>query len=168
MVSVFQDLQTRIEKQYRDWPITRFWCDNSRGEYNNSLFRGILRVGGIAFEPSPPYTQSKNGVSERMIRTIVTKAQAMLIDCKFDDDLWAEGVWTVAYLHARTRSQSISGATPDEKLTRKKPELGHLRRFGCAAERFIPKELRKGQFSERSKECIFFSYVHFTGKIWRL
>jgi len=64
VVSVFQNLQARVEKQYPSWPITRFRCDNGRGEYDSSLFRGILRVGGIAFEPSPPYTQSKNGVSE--------------------------------------------------------------------------------------------------------
>ena len=168
VVSVFQDLQARIEKQYPDWPITRFRCDNGRGEYDNSLFPGILRVGGIAFEPSPPYTQSKNGVSERMIRTIVRKARAMLIDSKLNDDFWAEAVSTAVYLHARTPSQSISGATPYEKLTGKKPELGHLRRFGCAAYKFIPKELSKGKFSERSKECIFLGYVHDTGKIWRL
>jgi len=168
VVSVFQDLQARIEKQYPDWLIIRFRCDNGRGEYDNSLFRGILRVGGIAFEPSPPYTQSKNGVSECMIRTIIRKARAMLIDSKLDDDFWAQAVSTALYLHARTPSQSISGATPYEKLTGKKPELGHLRRFGCAAYKFIPKELRKGKFSERSKECIFLGYVHDTGKIWRL
>jgi len=43
-----------------------------------------------------------------------------------------------------------------------------LRRFGWAASRFIPKELRKDKFSEQSKECIFLGYIHNTGKIWRL
>ena len=83
-----------------------------------------------------------------MIRTIVTKARAMLIDSKLEDDFWAEAACTAVYLHARTPSQSIAGGTPYEKLKGKKPELGQLRRFGCAAYKFIPKKLRKGKFSE--------------------
>ena len=158
VVSLFQNLQTKVEKQYPRWPMTRFWCDNGQGEYDNSLFRGILRVGGISLETSPHYTQSKNSVSERMIGTIVTKARVMLIDSKLEDDFWAEAVSTAVYLHAHTRSQSIAGATPYEKLKGKKPELGHLRRFGCTAYKFIPKELRKGKFAERSKQCIFLGY----------
>lgn len=47
--------------------IRRFRCDNGKGEYDNSLFRGILRVTGFQYEPAPPYTQHKNGLSERMI-----------------------------------------------------------------------------------------------------
>jgi len=34
-----------------------------------------------------------------MIRTIVTKASAILIDSKLDDDFWAEAVSTAVYLH---------------------------------------------------------------------
>jgi len=97
-----------------------------------------------------------------MIRTIVTKARTMLIDSKLEDEFWAEAVSTAVYLLVRTPSQSIGGTTPYEKLKGKKPELGHLRRFGCAAFKFIPKELRKGKFSEGSKECIFLGYVHDT------
>jgi len=103
-----------------------------------------------------------------MIRNIVTKARAMLIDSKLEDEFWAEAVSTAVYLQARTPSQSIGGTTPYDKLKGKKPELGHLRRFGCAAFKFIPKELRKGKFAERSTECIFLGYVHDTSKIWRL
>ena len=89
----------------------------------------------------------------------------MLIDSKLEDEFWAEAVSTAVYLHACTPSQSIGGTTPYEKLKGKKPELGHLRRVGCTALKFIPKELRRGKFSERSMECIFLGYVHDTSKI---
>jgi len=168
VVSVFQEFQAQLDKRFPQWPITRFRCDNGRGEYDNSLFRGILRVCGITFEPSPPYTQSKNGVAERMIRTIVTKARALLIDSLMVDEFWAEAINTAVYLHMRTPSQALAGITPYEKLHKKKPELGHLRRFGCLAFKLIPKELRKGKFTERSKRCIFLGYVHDTTGIWRL
>jgi hypothetical protein len=42
---------------------------------------------GISFEPSPPYTQHKNGVSERMIATITIKARVMMIDSCLEDFL---------------------------------------------------------------------------------
>jgi len=68
----FQEYQAWIKA--RGFGIKRFRCDSGTGKYNNSLFLGILRENGITYEPSPPYTQHKNGVAERMIRTLNTKA----------------------------------------------------------------------------------------------
>jgi len=168
IVSIFQEFMPRVERRFPQYPIVRFRCDNGKGEYDNGLFRGILRGSGISFEPSPPYTQHKNGVSERMIRPIVTKARALLLDSCLEEEFWAEAVNTAVYLHARSPSRSIGSFTPDEKLVGVKPELGHLRRFGCAAYKLIPEAQRTGKFGERAKKCIFLGYVHETVKIWRL
>ena len=168
VTSGFQEFHTRIETAYPNWPITRFRCDNARSKYDNSLFRGILRVNGIAFEPSPPYSQSKNGVSERMIPTIITKARAMLFDSNLPNEMWAEVAETALYLHARSPSNALGGSLPYELMHSKKPDLFHLRCFGCLANRLLPKEQREGKFSTRSHECIMIGYTHDTGKIWRL
>ena len=53
VVSVFQEFPAIVDTQYPEYTIRRFRCDNGRGEYDNSFFRGILRVRGILFEPSP-------------------------------------------------------------------------------------------------------------------
>lgn len=168
VVSVFQELLASLEKKYPEWPLTRFRSDNGRGEYDNSLFRGILRVSGISFEPSPPYTQHKNGVSEGMIRTLVTKARAMLLDSRLPDKFWAEAINTAAYLHNRSPSRPLSNMTPYEVLQNNKPEISHFRRFGSAAFKLIPEEQCAGKFAERAQECVFWGYVHDTSKIWRL
>lgn len=165
IVSVFQEFKARVEKQFPEWPITRFRCDNGKGEYDNSLFRGILRVSGITFEPSPPYAQHKNGVSERMIRTIVTKARALIIDSHLSDNFWAEAVNTAVYLHIRSPSRSVNGKTPYEILYKKLPTVLHLRRFGCAAYKLIPQAQRSGKFTPRSRECIMIGYVNHTTTI---
>ena len=89
---------------------------NARGEYDNSLMRGILRVSGISFEPSPPYSQHKNGVSERMIRTLATKARSRLLDSRLDSEFWTEAVSTTTYLHVHSPSQTLNGMTPFEML----------------------------------------------------
>ena len=59
--------------------IKRFRCDNGKPEYDNTTFQAILRENGISYEPSGPYTQNQNGVSERMNRTIMEKARTMLL-----------------------------------------------------------------------------------------
>jgi hypothetical protein len=57
-----------------------------------------VKVSGISFEPSPPYSQHKNGVSERLIGVITEKARAMMIDSQAPLEFWGEAVMTAAYL----------------------------------------------------------------------
>ena len=164
----FQEFHERIRKIFPQWEISRFRCDNGKGEYNNTFFRGILSATGIQFQPSPPYSQHKNGVSERMIQTILCKARAMLLDACLPAALWAETVNTAVYLHSLSPSRSIGNKSPHEMLYGTKPSLGHLRRFGCVAYKRIPKAQQKdSKFGDRSKTCIMLGYTA-TTTIWRL
>jgi len=151
------------------YKIRRFRCDNGKGEDNNSLFRGILRATGIQYGPAPPYTQHKNGVSERIIRTITNKARVLLLDSRLPAEFWAEAVQTATYLHARSPSQSNTGRTQFEMIYKEKPELHHLRRFGCLAYKLVPMpQGGEKKFGRHSQECVMLGYVHQTTKIWRL
>ena len=169
-MAVFQEFLARMEKAYSDWPIARFCCDNGRGEYDNRLFRGILRVSGISFEPAPPYTQHKNGKSERIIQTLVTKAHTMLIDAKLPTAMWAEAISTAAYLHEHSPSRPLQHKTPYEMLNQgKKPVIHHLRRFCCQAYKLLPPPQRKHKkFGERSRLCTIIGYVHDATTMWGL
>jgi hypothetical protein len=124
----FQHFKTRIHTQgYR---IKRFRCDNGKGEYRNQTFLDELGKAGVCFKPSPPYTQYKNGVSERIIRSLDSKARAMLLDARLPSNLWAEAINTAYYLHQRTPSSSVDGLSPYEMLNGIEPKLHHLKRFG--------------------------------------
>ena len=57
IVSDFQEFLSHIEAMLPDVKFWRFRCDNAKGEYNYSLMSGILRVSGISFVLSPPYSQ---------------------------------------------------------------------------------------------------------------
>jgi len=48
----------------------------------------------VNFAPSPPYSQHKNGVSERIIRTILTKVKTMVLDAHLPNEMWAEAIAT--------------------------------------------------------------------------
>ena len=84
MLRAFQQFKALVEKE-AETSICRFRCDNGTGEYSNRLFKDFLSTDGICFEPSAPYTQSQNGVSERAIRTIVEKARSILLNTKLSE-----------------------------------------------------------------------------------
>ena len=104
-----------------------------------------------------------------MIRTITTKAGALLLDARLPAEFWAEAIQTAVYLHARSPSQSNKGKTPFEMIYHEKPELHHLRRFGCLAYKLVPvPQHGEKKFGRHLQECIILGYVHQTTKIWRL
>jgi len=164
----FRHYQAWVETQgYR---IKRFRSDNGSGEYSNSVFLRLLGEKGITFEPSPPYTQHKNGTAERMIRTLNTKARSMMWDANVPIKFWPEAIRTACYLHRRSPTSSLSGnRSPYEALYGTTPQIGHLRRFGCCAYKHIPPAQRsEKKFGNRSSVCMMLGYVHNTTKVWRL
>jgi len=72
ILAKFQHYQAWVETQ--GFHIKHFRSDNGSGEYNNSIFLGLLGEKGITFELSPLYTQHKNRTAERIIRTLNAKA----------------------------------------------------------------------------------------------
>lgn len=92
-----------------------------------------LRSAGIDFEPSAPRTQAQNGVAERSGGEVIKKARAMAIASKIPKDLWKEVVDAAAYLHNRTPKESLGWRSPFESFHGKKPNLAHLKVYGCKA-----------------------------------
>lgn len=88
---------------------------------------------GIDHQRTAPYTSAQNGRAERLHRTILDKARAMLLSCKAPTNLWDEFCATSAYLTNLTASSSLNGRTPFELWFGRKPSLSHLREIGCRA-----------------------------------
>jgi len=78
--NAFVEFLNYQSSHYPQFPVARFRSDNRRGESDNELFRRLLRERGISFEPSVPYSPHQNGVAERMIQTITTRARSILLD----------------------------------------------------------------------------------------
>jgi len=121
----FQHFQAWVETQ--GFHIKRFRSDNRSGEYSNSVFPELLGEKGITFEPSPPYTQHKNGTAERMIRALNAKARSMMLDANVPTILWPEAIRTACYLHRRSPTSSLTdNRSPYEALYGTIPKIGHL------------------------------------------
>ena len=117
------------------------------------------------------YTQNMNGVAERMIQTLNTKARSMMIDANIPIAFWAEMINTAVYLQHRSPTTALEGRTPYEALHSITPTLHHLRRIGCVAYHRIPDEKFPNKtilkFGPRSIRCMLIGYTEST-KIWKL
>jgi len=164
----FQHYQAWVETQ--GFHIKRFRSENGSGENNNSIFQGLLGEKGITFEPSPLYTQHKNGTAEPMIRTLNEKARSMMLDANVPIIFWPEAIRTACYLHRRSPTSGLAdNRSPYEALYGTIPKIGHLRRFGSHAYKHIPPVQRtEKKFGNRSSMCMMLGYVHNTTKIWRI
>ena len=108
-----------------------FRSDNS-GEYISKEFGKFLLDKGIHHELSALYSPAQNGVAERINRTLMESARTMMAQAGLSDKYWAEAVVTGAYLRNRVPTRSFKEkTTPFEKWYGKKPDLSHLRVFGC-------------------------------------
>jgi len=105
-IAAYQHSQAKVDA--RGYNIKRFRCDNGRGEFDNRLFRQLLATRGTALEFCPPYAHHKNGVAERMIRTITEKARAMILDSQGPLEFWGEAINTAVYLHQRLPNEGLT------------------------------------------------------------
>ncbi|KFD46771.1 hypothetical protein M513_12352 [Trichuris suis] len=130
--------------------------DNGQ-EYVNEHFAQFLTANGIRHERSIPDTPEQNGIAERLNLTLVEKARTMLIDASLSTDLWAEAIGTANYLRNRCLTKALRNVTPEEAWSGRKPNLSHLKLFGCLAMVHIPAR-RRQKWDAKSKECIFVGY----------
>ena len=57
----------------------------------------------------------------------------------------------------RTPTTIVHGMTPEEKFTGKKPDVSHLRVFGCIAYVHVPDE-KRSKLDPKAEKCIFIGY----------
>jgi hypothetical protein len=64
----------------------------------------------------------------------------MLRDSNLPPRFWAEAMTTFMYLRNRTPTRANGGVTPYEHFYGVKPDVGHIRTFGCVARVTLPRE----------------------------
>jgi hypothetical protein len=112
---------------------------------------------GIKREITTPYNPQQNSVAERKNRTIMEAVKTMIHDQDLPMCLWAEAAMTVVYVQNRWSHNALGFKTPEEMFTRKKPEVSHLKIFGCPVFIHIPKE-KRNKLEPSGKKGIFVGY----------
>ena len=78
----------------------------------------------------------------------------MLLSAKLPKSFWGEAVNTAAYLINRNPSIALGFKVPEEIWSGRKPDLNHLRIFGCVANTHVS----QGKLDARAKTCMFIGY----------
>ena len=81
----------------------------------------------------------------------------MLGDARLPHRFWAEALSTAVYLRNRSLTTAVEGKTPFEAWTEQKPNVGHLRVFGCAAHAHVAKDERQ-KLDAKSRKCVLLGY----------
>lgn len=137
-------------------------CDNGK-EYSSREFKNWCKNKGIFINYTPPYTPQLNGKAERLNRTLIEKTRAMIKGDEENKKLWGEAVRVAAYLHNRSRTKTNT-QTAYEMWNDEKPNLKHLRIFGCMAYAKELGQLRK--LDNRSKVVKFVGYTQIGYRLW--
>jgi transposase InsO family protein len=113
------------------------------GEYFSNEFSEYLKEHGIQRKYSCSYSPQQNGVVERKNMHIAKITRAMLNEKNLSNYFWVEAVATIVYIMNRTPTATVHGMTPEEKFTGKKPDVSHLKVFGCIA--YVHVQMRRNQ-----------------------
>lgn len=156
ILDVFKNFQNKVERETcRQLKCVR--AENG-GEYRGS-FESYYKSYGIRLEKTVPNTPQKNGVVERMNRSITERVRCMLSNAKLPKSFWGEAMRTAVDLINLSPSVPLDSDIPKRVWTGKEVSYKHLRVFGCRAFVYIPKDERS-KFDVKSKQCIFLSYGH--------
>jgi transposase InsO family protein len=153
--SKFKEFKALIENlSKRKIKILR--SDNG-GEYTAKEFVNFCKDVGIKRELTTPYNPQQNGVAERKNRTIMEAVKTMIHDQDLPMCLWAEAAKTAVYVQNRLSHSALAFKTPEEMFSGKKPEVSHIKIFGCPVFVHIPKEKRT-KLDPSGKKGIFVGY----------
>jgi len=128
------------------------------GEFQNEKFGKFCEKLGILRNFSAPRTPQQNGVVERNNRSLEELARTMLSESSLPKYFWADAVSTSCYVMNRVLIRPILKKTPYELFNERKPNISHLKVFGCSC--FVLNNGKEclGKFDEKVDLGIFIGY----------
>jgi hypothetical protein len=131
------------------------WRSDAGSKFMSKAFRDYLKDNGIHIHQSAPYAHQQNSHAERLIRTLMDKAQAMRLHACLPDSYWEFAILHAAHVYNMTPMNQLNWRTPLELLKGEKPSVSHLRVFGCGAYMHLPDETRKGKLQPKSQLMVY-------------
>jgi hypothetical protein len=93
-------------------------------------------------------------------------ARRMILAQGLELEFWGEAVNTAVYIKNRCPTMALDSKTPEEAWSGRKPDVFHLKVFGCKAFAHVPNEKRT-KLESKSMPCVFLGYYEGT-KAYRL
>lgn len=125
-------------------------------DFSGARWDDWIETKGIQHQRTTAHTPESNGIAERYNRTIMERTVALLADGKLAKKWWAEAALTANYLSNRV-PQRGHDVTPYEAFYGKRPDVSHLRTFGCEAWAYTPGDVRR-KMQPRACKGTFLGY----------
>ena len=131
--------------------------DDKGGEYMSNAFLRFTDECGIVRQHTVQNRPQQNGVAERANRTLSERITAMLQESGLSSKFWGECLAALVHVWNRCPTAAVTKKTPFELWHGKKPDVSHLRIWGCTAYVHVQKDKRAALGSHMEK-CIFIGY----------
>jgi transposase InsO family protein len=136
----FQEFRALVENQTRR-KIKVLQSDNG-GKYTSTKFAEFCIDHDIRRQLNFPYNPQQNGVAERKNMAIVGATRSMLHDQALPFYLWEEAFSTAVYLQNKSPHRALGRKITEEAFNGSRPDVEHLRIFGCSTFSNVPLEKR--------------------------
>jgi hypothetical protein len=103
------------------------------------------------------YTPQQNGVTKKKNMHIIEVARALMANKSMPHHYWAKAVATAIYIMNKIPIATMHGMTIEDKYSGKKPDLSHLKMFGCIPYIHLPNELWI-KLDLKAEKCVFIGY----------
>lgn len=144
----FKRFRVQVEKSSGE--VIKVFRTDRGGEFTSREFKMYCEEAGILRHFTAPYTPQQNGVVERRNRTVVAMTRSLLREMQLPSKFWGEAVRHAVYLLNRLPTRALSDKTPYETWTGNKPDVQHIRVFGCVAHMKL-QSAHTTKLSDRSK-----------------
>jgi len=128
------------------------------GEFQNEYFEKFCEENGIHHNFSAPRTPQQNDVVERKNRSLEEGARTLLNETNLPKYFWADAISIVCYTLNKLLVRPILKKTPYEPYKGRKPNISHLRVFGCKCFVLNNGNESLGKFDAKADEEIFLGY----------
>jgi len=146
--SAFKKLATRLQNT-RCSNICAIRNDHG-GEFLNEKFSSFCEKLSIFHIFSTPRTPQQNGVVERKNKSLEELARKILSESSLPKYFWADVVSVACYVMNWVLIRLILKKTPYELLNGRKPNIGHLKVFGCKCYIMNNGKENLGKFHEKA------------------
>ena len=155
LLDAFKSYKALVEN-YCERKIKMVVCDNG-GEYTSHALKSLCDDAGISIRYTPPYTPELNGVSECFNRVLLVKARALMAQSNLGPEFWPYAIRTANYQRNISPTEKLQ-CTPYQMWHGRKPNISHLRQWGCCAYVLSEGTHRGSKVDPRSPAMIFVGY----------
>ncbi|KAJ3489457.1 hypothetical protein NLJ89_g11528 [Agrocybe chaxingu] len=131
--------------------------DDKGGEYMSTAFIKFTDDCGIFRRHTTRNRPQMNGVAERANRTISDDVTAMITESRLPPSFWSYCLAAHVHVWNRLPTAPLPHTTPFEAWHKKKPDVSHLRVWGCTAYVYVQKDQRKS-LQPHMEKCVFLGY----------